>query len=675
MKIKWFKLRTAFIIFGSVMGLALFLAFMNPGVPSTFVQSREDMGIMEKTLISLRDVLSSLPQLFTNSGQFDDKTAQVLPLANLPQELTMVTPNGGEEIARGQTYTVRWTTQGSIPRVDLYFAKPAAFKACADGGKCPVENNQRYYVAHNIRNTGSYTWRVPAVVGDGQLFGGAPLNGEYLMRVVIPETFRVADESDAAFSLIGGADGGGSEGMSSYLRILSPNGGEIFMASSTQTVTWTVDPSVKSVVLYYYRPADVKPCKNPSGTCIVDIKDRYDIGNELPNTGSAEFTIPEEVESGDYKIHIHRAGSFRIFDESDTTFKIQWDGSDHEGDPSMDPILGQFTCNDVRNGQANDVSPRTRQHTTQIQRRQMVELRLFDCVWRAWRYAQQMYNETTDPALKTLIKTFLDSARLWQTKAMFRTERDALRALDHPGKSATWPITRESYVWIYPPNAFADIRKALALRPDWVAAHADDSMFHLIGMKLVGGKVIESIDKAISLNVKDAQTRNKTVGLFTGGMVFKPHVEDHLRMLDDMQALHSKWAAAAMQKANPAILQDIVLEHHKTHMALEAMARDANEQSLLTIPEHGNHTICWDRPDEITFKLIAQTEKFHNQWIEAVKRLQIGGLNGAWAAGINHARAHIMLANCGVGLPKFGSKEPNAVKDLTPAPQVGDLNP
>ena len=68
------------------------------------------------------------------------------------QELTVVDPNGGENLVAGSTYTITWQSQGGISDVNIEYSN--------DDGSNWTQVNP------NASNTGSYDWLVPQVTSN-----------------------------------------------------------------------------------------------------------------------------------------------------------------------------------------------------------------------------------------------------------------------------------------------------------------------------------------------------------------------------------------------------------------------------------------------------------------------------------------------------------------------------
>lgn len=96
-------------------------------------------------------------------------------------ELVIVQPNGGEEIAVDSAYDIQWTSSENIGFVSLYFQT--------------IAGEPLVLIADLIENDGSYAWTTPSDPTDSAVIivEGYDRNGVY----------RIQDESDAVFSLIG----------------------------------------------------------------------------------------------------------------------------------------------------------------------------------------------------------------------------------------------------------------------------------------------------------------------------------------------------------------------------------------------------------------------------------------------------------------------------------------
>ena len=98
-------------------------------------------------------------------------------VAPVPSSITLLDPNGAEILTAGNTYTIKWESQGFISNVLVEFS--------IDDGKTWTG-----VYPSNVGNTGQYDWLVPLVDAD-----------KCLIRVSSSDNLGVYDVSDATFSI------------------------------------------------------------------------------------------------------------------------------------------------------------------------------------------------------------------------------------------------------------------------------------------------------------------------------------------------------------------------------------------------------------------------------------------------------------------------------------------
>ena len=100
--------------------------------------------------------------------------------------LMLTSPNGGENWELGSAHTITWDFVGDVTRVAIEIAVPDSWSA-------PI--------IAETDNTGSFPWVVP-------ILRQPPTGNEFVIRIADLDDPDVTDESDAAFSITGGADTG-----------------------------------------------------------------------------------------------------------------------------------------------------------------------------------------------------------------------------------------------------------------------------------------------------------------------------------------------------------------------------------------------------------------------------------------------------------------------------------
>lgn len=188
------------------------------------------------------------------------------------RSVTLIAPNGGETWESGSTQTIAWEFDGPIDSVALEFS--------LNNGR----NWEKMAAVRNSRNNSRYDWQLPEVASDS-----------VLVRISDVSDSAVADVSDAVFRIV-----------RTTLTLTAPNGGEIWMAGSQQSITWISDGGIDSVKIEY--------TLNHGQVWNA-------IAASAPNTGSYLWTLPE-TESTAALIYISDAADNSPSDISDGVFTI-----------------------------------------------------------------------------------------------------------------------------------------------------------------------------------------------------------------------------------------------------------------------------------------------------------------------------------------------------------------
>ena len=189
--------------------------------------------------------------------------------------VTVVAPNGGEQVQRGGVFQIQWDTSGLSGSVDIELWKGGLAQATLAAG---------------VSDAGSWAWSVP---------GAQELGGDYSIRVRSSENPGVYDDSDTTFFII--------EGTVFPLTVVAPNGGEVWGTGSTQTITWNTEGDIFLVHVELWQ----------SGAKVADI------ATDLSNIGQYSWDIPANQPEGDtYRVRVIDAADSLVFDESDADFTI-----------------------------------------------------------------------------------------------------------------------------------------------------------------------------------------------------------------------------------------------------------------------------------------------------------------------------------------------------------------
>ena len=205
-----------------------------------------------------------------NSNVFDFSDENFTIIAN---EVTVISPNGGEDWKAGTTQTIFWTDNFD-ENVKIDLNKAGVFLSSLTG---------------STPSNGSFNWNIPF-----DFTGGS----DYSIRIASVQTSSVVfDNSDGNFTIT-----------PNQITVTSPNGGEIWRTVVPQTITWN-DNLAGTVKIELYQggqdPGDLRSVLTFS----------------TPSTGSFLWNVTTDVvPAHDYLIKITSNLNNNIFDFSDTTF-------------------------------------------------------------------------------------------------------------------------------------------------------------------------------------------------------------------------------------------------------------------------------------------------------------------------------------------------------------------
>ncbi len=200
-----------------------------------------------------------------------------------PPTITLTSPDGGESLTAGASYTIRWTyagNPGTAVKLDLY--KGGVF-------------NKAIIASTTVGTAGggSYLWTVPAT---------QTLGSDYKVRVTSTTIATVNDESNATFTI-----------NPPTITLTSPDGGESLTAGASYTIRWTYAGNPGTAVkLDLYKGGVFNKAIIASTT----------VGTA--GGGSYLWTVPATQTLGsDYKVRVTSTTIATVNDESNATFTIR----------------------------------------------------------------------------------------------------------------------------------------------------------------------------------------------------------------------------------------------------------------------------------------------------------------------------------------------------------------
>ena len=200
---------------------------------------------------------------------------------NTPPTVTVISPNGGESVAVGDTAFLSWSAQdpGGVDSVSIYLSTDNG------AGWTPI--------ALGIPNEPDLAWEVPPLVSDS-----------CLLRIYAYDYYsnEGSDVSDSVFSII--------DNKPPQVTVAYPNGGELLQAGDTCVIFWTASDNVgvTHVDIYY-------------STTGAFSWDTVSVGES--NDFQYEWVVPATPsEMCLVKIEAFDAGMNMSFDVSDSLFTI-----------------------------------------------------------------------------------------------------------------------------------------------------------------------------------------------------------------------------------------------------------------------------------------------------------------------------------------------------------------
>ena len=188
--------------------------------------------------------------------------------------ITVTSPNGGESWQAGKNHDITWTSTGVLALVKIEYSK--------DNFVSDINT-----IIDSTPNTGSYTWQVPD-----------DPSTTVLVRVTDTADASVFDVSDNDFSIV----------EKPTIKVISPNGGEVWYVGSNHNITYQADPSITNVKIGYSKDGFVNDVN-----VIID---------STPNTGSYPWQVPNDP-STTVKVGIIDTADATDFDLSDHNFTIK----------------------------------------------------------------------------------------------------------------------------------------------------------------------------------------------------------------------------------------------------------------------------------------------------------------------------------------------------------------
>jgi len=224
----------------------------------------------------------------------------------LPSDITVTSPNGGENWTAGSTQQITWTGNGEIDTVNIELSK--------DDGTTWES------IIKNTNDDGNYNWPIPETLSSDQC----------RVRVSSNDTNSdpiPSDISDAVFTI--------EPNPSPTLKILTPNGGEQLVVGAWYDITWNAVNSRDQIKIEYSQDGGeswetiTESAENrgdyqwnipdtPSETCLIRISE---MNSQLLDISNAVFSIVQPS-SGEITITSPNGGETWV---EGSSHQIEWE--------------------------------------------------------------------------------------------------------------------------------------------------------------------------------------------------------------------------------------------------------------------------------------------------------------------------------------------------------------
>ncbi|MCK4960662.1 MAG: right-handed parallel beta-helix repeat-containing protein, partial [Planctomycetes bacterium] len=187
--------------------------------------------------------------------------------------IQLLSPDGAEVMIAGTTYDITWRSDGNIANVSLEYSD-------ANGLAWT-------FIDPNTPDDGQYEWIVPNVTSE-----------MCLVRVSDAGDPDIFDISDNVFAIF----------QASPPVVLSPDGGEVFIAAGTETITWEAMERLDFVTI------ELSDANGIDGSWEV-------IDPNTPNDGQYEWIVPD-ITSNQCLVRVSYTDAPNILDDSNDMFTI-----------------------------------------------------------------------------------------------------------------------------------------------------------------------------------------------------------------------------------------------------------------------------------------------------------------------------------------------------------------
>lgn len=240
-------------------------------------------------------------------------------IVSLPQTLTVLSPNGGENWAINSTHIISWNTNNTDPnvKVDIYLETYRAPTCPGANGGCGIDlGDPSYILDKNVSNSIPYNWIVGTDINNQYI-----PSGFYGVKVCNTRT-NICDYSNNYFEISNGT----ISPPKNTPAVVSPNGGENLVINSTKVISWNTNSKNRYALVDLYLEKN-KECP-PGMYCVAMYSPTvYVLDKNISNSSPYNWIVGTDtnnkaIPAGDgYTLKICTAGT-NDCDYSDGSFTL-----------------------------------------------------------------------------------------------------------------------------------------------------------------------------------------------------------------------------------------------------------------------------------------------------------------------------------------------------------------
>src|SRR6185503_2286586 len=195
--------------------------------------SQKGTGLTPKTYGPIYQSTSWSVTCTENRSKKQTTDSLQVNVANQSSGFSVTNPRAGDTWEMGKTYSISWTPAGTAQGSVSITVAPKPPACVSAPNPCMVKQIAPYLITQNASDNGEYSWRIPSNLNSHYW-------GKQQITVTRNGTGKIASSGEFSIVVAGSKP---PESPSKVLQVLSPNGGENWVAGSKHVISWNPGPS------------------------------------------------------------------------------------------------------------------------------------------------------------------------------------------------------------------------------------------------------------------------------------------------------------------------------------------------------------------------------------------------------------------------------------------------